>query len=89
MPSAVILLHPAYDRAMATRQRATPRAVPDVEPEQLWRAPDGQHYRVVSVAHGTAELQRATPAGRVLNPRYRTHERIEHMQADWVPASAA
>ena len=55
----------------------------DVEHDQLWQAPDGQHYRVLSVSGSTAELQRATPAGTVLNVRYRKHEPIERMQADW------
>jgi hypothetical protein len=55
----------------------------DVEPDQIWRAPDGQHYRVVAVTNGLAELQRATDAGRVLNTRYRAHKQVERMQADW------
>jgi hypothetical protein len=59
----------------------------DVEPEQVWRAPDGQHYRVFAVTGETAELQRATPGGRVLNARYRVHHEIAKMQGDWVLVS--
>ena len=55
----------------------------DVEPEQLWRAPDGQHYKVISVSNGQASLHRATPAGRVLNTRYQAHESAERMQTEW------
>jgi hypothetical protein len=55
----------------------------DVEPEQLWRAPDGQHYKVVSVSNGRVVMHRATPAGRVLNTRYHTNESREKMQAEW------
>jgi hypothetical protein len=44
----------------------------DVEPEQLWRAPDGQHYKVVSVSSARVVMHRATPGGRVLNTRYQT-----------------
>ena len=55
----------------------------DVEPEQLWRAPDGQHYKVVSVSNGRVVMHRATPAGRVLNTRYHTHESLEKMQDEW------
>lgn len=35
----------------------------DVEPNQLWRDPEGQHFRVIDVSNGIAELQRSTPAG--------------------------
>jgi hypothetical protein len=41
----------------------------DVEPDQLWRAPDGQHYKVISVSNGRVAMYRATPAGRVLSTR--------------------
>ena len=54
-----------------------------VEPDQVWRATDGQHYKVVSVHAGIATLQRCTPAGRVLNQRYKTTEAVERMQADF------
>jgi hypothetical protein len=55
----------------------------DVEPDQLWRAPDGQHYKVATVGNGRAALYRATPAGRVLNLRYQVHESVERMQDEW------
>jgi hypothetical protein len=53
----------------------------DVEPDQLWRAPDGQCYKVVS--NGRVAMHRATPAGRVLNTRYQAHESLKKMQAEW------
>lgn len=55
----------------------------DVDPEQVWRAPDGQHYQVASVVNGRATLYRCTTAGRVLNARYQVHESVDRMQADW------
>ena len=55
----------------------------DVEPDQLWRAPDGQHYKVISVSNGRVALHRATAAGRVLNTRYQAHESLEKMQVEW------
>jgi hypothetical protein len=58
----------------------------DVEPDQVWRAPDGQHYKVFAVHHGRATLNRATPGGRVLNTRYQMHESVERMQAEWALA---
>jgi hypothetical protein len=65
---------------MPTRRADLP---PDVEPEQVWKAADGQHYRVDSVTNGVASLHRCTPAGRVLNQRYRETVSAERMQADW------
>lgn len=55
----------------------------DVEPEQLWRAPDGQHYKIISISNGRVSMHRATPGGRVLNTRYQTHESVDKMQAEW------
>jgi hypothetical protein len=55
----------------------------DVEPEQLWRSPDGQHYKVIGVSNGRVSLHRATPGGRVLNTRYQAHESLEKMQTEW------
>jgi hypothetical protein len=55
----------------------------DVVIEQVWRAPDGQHYKVASVHNGQATLNRCTPAGRVLNTRYQTRESVDRMQAEW------
>ena len=55
----------------------------DVEPDQVWRASDGQHYKVVSVHAGIATLQRCTPAGRVLNQRYKTAEAVDRMQTEF------
>jgi hypothetical protein len=55
----------------------------DVEPDQLWRDPEGQHFRVVAVSNGIAELQRSTPAGRVLNPRFKAHAPVDRMQETW------
>jgi len=61
----------------------------DVKADQVWRAPDGQHFRVASVISDVAELQRATPAGRVLNQRFRTKASVERMQTDWTLVSDA
>jgi hypothetical protein len=56
----------------------------DVERAQVWRAPDGQHYRVALVTNGIATLQRCTPAGHVLNTRYnRASVEVARMQAGW------
>jgi hypothetical protein len=55
----------------------------DVEADQVWRDADGQHYNVFSVHGGVAALQRCTPAGRVLNQRYRVTESVERMQAQF------
>lgn len=69
-----------YSSFMASRSSDLPE---DVEPEQLWRAPDGQHYKVISVSNGRVSMHRATPAGRVLNVRYQAHESLEKMQTEW------
>ena len=69
-----------YSSVMTRRSSQLPE---DVEPEQLWRAPDGQHYKVISVTNGRVAMHRATPAGRVLNTRYQSHESMEKMQAEW------
>jgi hypothetical protein len=69
-----------YSAAMTRRPSQLPE---DVEPDQLWRAPDGQHYKVISVSNGRVAMHRATPAGRVLNTRYQAHESLEKMQAEW------
>ena len=55
----------------------------DVETEQVWRAPDGQHYRVAIVTNTIATLHRCTPAGRVLNQRYTEKVPVERMQSGW------
>jgi hypothetical protein len=65
-----------------TRQPAK-ELPPDVVPGQRWRAPDGQHYEVADVHNDRATLYRCTPAGRVLNARFQTHESVERMQAQW------
>ena len=54
---------------MSMKRQPKPPVPEDVEHDQLWQAPDGQHYRVLSVSGTSAELQRATPAGTVLNVR--------------------
>jgi hypothetical protein len=59
---------------------ARPKLPDDVEPDQVWRADDGQHFKVLSVHAGVATLQRCTPAGRVLNQRYKTSESVERLQ---------
>jgi hypothetical protein len=59
----------------------------DVKIDQVWKGPDGQHFKVASVINGVAELQRATPAGRVLNQRFRTKVSVERMQTDWAMVS--
>jgi hypothetical protein len=69
---------PAKVRPMPTRKLPD-----DVEPDQVWKAPDGQHYKVVSVHAGIATLQRCTPGGRVLNQRYKTTEAVDRMQTDF------
>ena len=51
----------------------------DVKPDQLWLAPDGQHYRVLGVDGKRAALNRATPAGRVLNSRYELHHEVDRV----------
>jgi len=55
----------------------------DIETEQVWKDPSGQHYRVFSVSNTIATLQRCTPAGRVLNQRYKENVPVERMQAGW------
>jgi len=40
---------------MPTRRANLP---PDVEPEQVWKAAEGQHYKVVSVHAGIATPHR-------------------------------
>jgi hypothetical protein len=68
------------------KRRAVPkRDLPDdVEPDQAWRAPDGQHYKVFVVERDRlASLQRCTPGSRVLNARYMTKVPVERMQAQY------
>jgi hypothetical protein len=65
---------------MPTRRANLPS---DVESEQVWKDANGQHYRVATVTNGIATLQRCTPAGRVLNQRYRENVSVERMQAGW------
>ena len=65
---------------MATRRADLP---PDVEAEQVWKEPGGQHYKVESVTNGVASLHRCTPGGRVLNQRYKETVSVERMQADY------
>ena len=55
----------------------------DVEPEQVWRDSGGQHWQVESVTNGVAALHRCTPAGRVLNQRYRESMSVDRMQGGW------
>jgi len=74
----------AYIAVMKRRSSKLPE---DVEPEQPWRAPDGQHYKVISVTNGRVSMHRATPAGRVLNTRYQVRESAERMQEQWQPVS--
>jgi hypothetical protein len=61
----------------------------DVEPEQVWKDAGGQHYKVDSVTNGVAALHRCTPAGRVLNQRYKETVSVERMQADFKRVGAA
>jgi hypothetical protein len=56
---------------------------PDVALDQVWRAPDGQHYRVAYLFNGRASLLRATADGRVLNRNYRHTESADRMRTDW------
>ena len=56
---------------------------PEVALDQVWRAPDGQHYRVVYLFNGRASLHRATADGRVLNRNYSQSESADRMIADW------
>lgn len=56
---------------------------PDVAPEQVWRAPDGQLYRVDAVSNSIVFLYRCTPAGGVLNQRYIATSSVDRMQAQW------
>lgn len=62
---------------------------PDVEPEQVWRDPGGQHYRVDRVTNGVATLHRCSPAGRVLNQRHTEKASVERMQSDYELVSGA
>ena len=56
----------------------------DVLPGQVWRAPDGQHYKVFDVEGNTlATLQRCTAAGRVLNVRFKTTISFDRMRAEY------
>jgi hypothetical protein len=55
----------------------------DVEPDQVWRATDGQHYKVLAVHAGIATLQRCTAGGRVLNQRYKTTEAVDRMREEF------
>ena len=64
-------------------KRPTSKLPDDVEPDQIWKAPDGQHYKVADVANGVAILHRCTPAGRVLNQRYKTTEPVDRMQSEF------
>lgn len=87
--AVLIYLRAAYDAPMAGRPSTSTKAkLPDdVVSEQLWRAPDGQHYRVAAVTNGVAALQRATAAGRVLNQRHRSRAMVDKMQAEWTLVS--
>ena len=64
-------------------KRPTAKLPADVEADQVWKAPDGQHYKVHTVHNGIASLHRCSPAGRVLNQRYRITQPVERMQADF------
>jgi hypothetical protein len=55
---------------------------PDVEPGQVWKK-DSDHVYVESVHNGLATVQRCTPAGRVLNPRYRPQIEVEKLIASY------
>lgn len=55
----------------------------DVDPDQVWKDPDGQHFKVYAVVNGVAKLSRCTPAGRVLNQRFTASASVERMQAGW------
>jgi len=61
----------------------TKQLPPDVEVGQRWRAPDGQHYEVAEILNDVAMLVRATPAGRVLNRRYRQRVEVDKMLAEY------
>jgi hypothetical protein len=72
---------------MTTKARDLP---PDVVAGQVWRDQnDGQHYYVESVFKETATLQRCTPAGRVLNARYRTTRTADQLLAGYVLVKGA
>lgn len=55
----------------------------DVEADQVWRDTGGQHFKVESVHNGIATLHRCTPAGRVLNQKYKETASVDRMQADY------
>jgi hypothetical protein len=68
--------------------RAAKQLPDDVEPGQLWKDPDGQHYRVLRVSGGgVVAMHRATPAGRVHNTRFEVRETLEKMQSEWTRVS--
>jgi hypothetical protein len=59
----------------------------DVAPDQVWKEGD-QHWRVLSIHNGVATLQRCTPGGRVLNPRYKVTASEDRMHAEFVLVSS-
>ena len=74
---------------MSTKRTPPKELPPDVAAEQVWRAPDGQHYRVQSVVDEVATLQRCTAAGTVLNPRYRITRTRDQLRAGFMLVKAA
>ena len=68
---------------------AQAKEAPEVALDQVWRAPDGQHYRVAYLFNGRASLLRATADGQVLNRSYRQTESADRMRADWTFVLAA
>jgi hypothetical protein len=69
-----------------TAARAPKKALPpDVAAGQVWRDADGQHYYVESAGgEKLATLQRCSPAGRVLNPRYRINRTADQLREGFV-----
>jgi len=55
---------------------------PDVEPGQVWKK-DAEHVYVETVHNGRATVQRCTPAGRVLNLRYRPQIEVDKLIANY------
>jgi hypothetical protein len=66
---------------VSTKSKALP---PDVVAGQVWRDSSGQHFYVESAAGQTATLQRCTPAGRVLNARYRVNRTADQLREGFV-----
>jgi hypothetical protein len=68
---------------VSTKRTPSKDLPPDVAAGQIWREGE-QHFHVESVHKDTATRQRCSPAGTVLNPRYRITRTGDQMRAAFV-----